>query len=185
MKNGYRDRVKRRLGINEDDDSFDSDIDDFTIESIDNLFPIVQVELAPEEFPLLPEEYKVDLSASDILSVRKVLLSNTEGVSESTDDFTMHGETLALYGTSSYARIVTVEGLGRYNIDNVPLEYNQVVINWIMSEFYSLLVGDKRKYTLYTQTSAARSVDNLRDLSDYYLDRGNQILADRATIRGQ
>ncbi len=67
----------------------------------------------------------------------------------------------------------------------MPLEYNQVVINWIMSEFYSLLVGDKRKYTLYTQTSAARSVDNLRDLSDYYLDRGNQILADRATIRGQ
>jgi len=185
MKNAYRDRVKRRLGILQDDLQFDSDIDDFTTESINSLYPIVQAELAPESFVLNANSSEIDLSESEIVSVRKLKFQDENGYLESSDEYTMHADVITIYGSSSYERTVVVEGSGRYDVANVPLEYNQVIINWIMSEFYSLLTGDKRKYNIYTQTTGARSVDNLRDLSDYYLDRGNQILADRATIRGQ
>ena len=188
-KNAYRDRIKRRLGIREIDLQFDSDIDDFVVEGVNSLFPIVQAELPPEDYVLPANESEIDLRDESltgfILSVRRLKVQAEDGGFNSFDDYTIHGHTLYLYDSTSSPRTIRIEGLGRYVVDSVPLEYAQVIINWAMSEFYSLLTGDKRKYNIYTQTTGARSVDNLRDLSDYYLDRGNQILADRATIRGQ
>lgn len=188
--NAYRDKVKRRLGLNEDDDQFDSDIDDFTIEAVNNLYPIVQAELAPETTDLLANENEIDLHGDEnltgkITSVRRLEIQNVEGGYNSTDDYTIHDRTLYLYNSSDYARTIRIQGNGRYVNGTVPIELDQVIINWTMAEFYSLLTGDKRKYTIYTQSTGARSVDNIRDLSDYYLDRGNQLLADRATVRGQ
>ncbi|RKZ56091.1 MAG: hypothetical protein DRQ44_17060 [Gammaproteobacteria bacterium] len=185
MKNIFRDKAKRRLGILETNLEFDSDIDDFTQEAVANLYPIIQAELEPEEFVLPANEYEISLADSDIVSVRKILIQNESGAWTSTDDYTMHKDVVSLYSSTSSPLNLRIEGSGRYNMSNVPPEFSQVVLYWVISEFYTILTGDKRKYNIYTQVTGARSVDNFRDLSDYYLDRGNQLLADRATIRGQ
>jgi len=187
--NAYRDKVKRRLGIYEDDGQFDSDIDDFTLESIKNLYPIIQRELPPEEYVLAMDGNQIPLLdptlTGDIVNVRKLeLKDDTTGAWQGYDEFTQHENIVSLYTSWVTGKTLRIEGNGRYTNGNVPSEYDQVIICWAMSEFYSLLVGDKRKYNIYSQTTGSRSVDNFRDLSDYYLDRGNQILADRATIRG-
>ncbi len=184
-KNAYRDKAKRRLGIPEADIQFDTDLDDFAIEAVSSLYPIVQAELEPEEFQLPANQSDISLADSPIVSIRKIKVQNESGAWVGTDEYTIHRDVVSLYSSSSSQLNLRIEGSGRYNITDVPPEYSMVVLNWIMSEFYSLLIGDKRKYNIYAQTTGARGVDNLRDLSDYYLDRGNQLLADRATIRGQ
>ena len=188
-KNAYRDKLKRRLGIREDENQFDTDIDDFTYEAVANLYPIVQVELPTETYTLPAGENEISLKhedlSGDIETVRRLeIYSDENDTWNPTDEYTQHDNFIYLYEGFSSGKQIRLHGLGRYNLSNLPKEFEQVVLNWAMSEFYSLLVGDKRKYTIYTQTTGSRSVDNLRDLSDYYLDRGNQLLADRATVRG-
>lgn len=186
--NAYRDKIKRRLGIREDDGQFDSDIDDFTLEAIANLYPIVQREMPFETVVLDANKNEIDLDklTSAVVNVRKLeLQDDITDEWAGNDEFTQHDTIVQLYGTNRVSPTnVRIHGNGRYTNGNVPPELDQVILVWAMSEFYSLLVGDKRKYNIYAQTSGSRSVDNLRDLSDYYLDRGNQILADRATVRG-
>lgn len=187
--NSYRDKIKRRLGIYEDDGQFDTDIDDFTVEAVKNLYPIVQRELPFETYTMNANTNEIDLDSDQltgrIVNVRKLEIQDPVNFNWSGyDEFTQHDNIVSLYGAKSSESTIRLQGNGRYTNGNVPSELDQVIICWAMSEFYSLLVGDKRKYNIYSQSSGARGVDNLRDLSDYYLDRGNQILADRATVRG-
>lgn len=189
-KNTLRSKVKRRLGIKEDETQFDADIDDFVQESVASLFPIVQKEIAPEDFDLPAGENTFNLITPDvslrIKSIRRLeIYDPSNDTWNPTDEYTQHGSQILLYESFHETKKIRVYGLGPHSYADLPIELIQVVINWAISEFYSMLVGDKRKYNIYTQSNGARSVDNFSSTSQFYLDRGNQLLADRANIRGQ
>jgi hypothetical protein len=179
-------RVKRRLGIAEDNTEFDDDINDFVTEAVANLYPVVQCEVAPEVVAVNTDDNSITLSAlaGNLKSVRQIEIENADGFYEIYDGFTQHSDTLYLDTSFDDTTNVKVYGLASYTLGTLPSELEQVVINWAMSEFYSNLVGNSRKYNLYTQSSGARKTDNMRDTSDYYWSRGNQLLIDRAKVLG-
>lgn len=180
-------KVKRRLSIPETNTEFDADIADYVSDAVNMLYPIIHRELVPETVTLAKDSNTIDLStlAGNVKAVRYIeIYDATNSVYNAYDDFVQHGDTLYINYDWDEAKTVKVFGLGAYTESTVPTEFASVVVNWAMSEFYSNLVGNSRKYNLYTQNSGARKADNMRDLSDYYWVRGNQLLVDRAKIEG-
>lgn len=180
-------KIKRRLGIPEANTDFDDDLSDYIEESIDALMPIVQRELAPQTVTLASGDNTIDLTAlaGDVRSVRLLEIYDTANQQYgSFDEYTQHENTIYLQTSFDESKTINVWGFAPYTQATLPRELAGVVINWAMSEFYSNLVGNSRKYNLYTQSSGARKTDNMRDTSDYYWSRGNQLLVDRATVRG-
>ena len=181
-------KVKRRLKIPAADISFDAEIADYVQESVANLFPVVMDELDPETYALTADTNEIDLSTldGDVRSIRRLEVFDS-GTSKyhNYDEFTQHKRTLYLSRDFIEAKTLRLWPLGPYTSESVPAELEQVVINWSQSEFFSSLVGDARKYNLYTQASGRSKADNMADLSDRYWTKGNQLLIDRAKVRGQ
>ncbi len=180
-------KVKRRLGIPETNIEFDTDIADYVEESLAMLSPIIQREMTTETVTLAADANTVDLTAltGSVRSLRAVEVYNDlDDIYEPYDGFTQHSTTVYIDRSWDEAKTLKLFPLGAYGESNLPIEFVQVIINWSMSEFYSNLVGNSRKYNLYTQASGARKTDNMRDTSDYYWGRGNQLLVDRAKVSG-
>jgi hypothetical protein len=76
-----------------------------------------------------------------------------------------------------------IYGVTTFTLANIPVYLEQAVLWYAMSEFYSYLAGSKSKYNIYTQ-SGARSVDNMKDEADFYEDKANVYLNDRAQLYG-
>lgn len=176
----YRERIKTRLSVDTTD--FDTDIDTFVNESVDALYPMVMDEASPEEVSIGTNDTKFDLPAG-IDDVKRIEYKEGRLYLPFQGVYHQHGSEV-IFESAPGNLTLRVYGLSRYSVTEVPSQLQTVVINWAMSEFYSMLVGNKRKYNIYAQSSGARSADNMRDLSDYYLDRGNQTLNDRARIHG-
>jgi len=182
-----RSSVKRRLDIDDSDTTFDTAIDDFVLSGVKRLYPIAARELVAESIAVSVDNYGeaiVDLSAlTDApLSARKVEVSSGYGWSPAQHNY-HHGTNLYIRELDTGVTTAKVYGLTRFALSTVPEELEQAVLWYAMSEFYDYLSGNKRKYNIYMQ-SGARSVDNMRDESEYYEQKANVYLNDRTTLYG-
>jgi len=177
--------VKTRLDIS--DTTWDAAINDFVAMAVKRLYPVAQLEVAVQTVALTVDNYgeaQVNMAtmSTPILAARKVEVSGGYGWSEANDNY-HHGTTLFVRGLGSSDTQARVYGVTTFDLATVPTYLEQAVIWYAMSEFYDYLAGNKRKYNLYTQ-SGARSVDNMKEESQYYEQKANIFLNDRVTLYG-
>lgn len=182
-----QDRVKRKLYIGTSNTDFDTEIDQFVDEAVDELWPILQEELAPDtSTSLAAEENEFDLP-DGCEGVRWLEASDSQAtyLKIPTSDYTVHAGKVYLDEPFAENKTIKVFGLGRYAQADVPAEFCETVICWATSKFYHFLAGNKRKYNIYMQTTGRSGTDNMIDLADYFRDIGNQHLMDRVSLIGQ
>jgi len=54
-----------------------------------------------------------------------------------------------------------------------------------MSEFAIVIVGNKRKFNIYQQSNGSRTLDEMKDLVEFYENRAIRILEDEISAEGQ
>lgn len=179
--------VKSRLDIPTAMTDFDTAIDEFVLSGVKRLYPIAQNEVATQNKSVSVDSFGealVDLSAltTPCLSVRKVE-AYSGGAWWPAPDTYHQGTQLIVRDLNTSVTLLKIYGLTSYILTTVPEYLEQAVIWYAISEFYDYLSGNKRKYNIYSQ-SGARAVDNMKDESDYYEQKANVFLNDRATIYG-
>lgn len=180
--------VKSRLDISASDTTFDSQIDEFVLSGVSRLYPIAQKELAVQTKVVTVDgfgEASFDLATltTPAIAARKVDYSTGGAYSPAPETY-HNGTNLIVRDLPSFSTAtLKVYGLAAFVLADVPTYLEQAVIWYAMSEFYDFLAGNKRKYNLYTQ-SGARSVDNMKDESEYYEQKANVYLNDRAQLYG-
>lgn len=183
-----RTKVKRRLDIDDSVTDFDTRIDEFVLTGVYRLYPIVQQEVAAATASVSVDDYgeaSVALTAfgATVTSVRRVEAYAGGSWFPATNTY-HHGSTLYVRDLSSDVTTLKVYPLQPYALGaDLPSYLWQPVIWFALSEFYDFLAGNKRYYNLYNQ-SGARAVDNMRDESDFFEDKANAYLNDRAQIYG-
>jgi len=183
-----RDSVKKRLDIASSVLVFDDAIDEFVLSGVKRLYPIAQRELPVQTSSVVVDNYgeaTVDLSVlvTPCKAARKVEYSTGYGFTNSDDNY-HHGVMLYLRDLPSGTATLRIYGLTNYVLDTVTEELESPVFWYAMSEFYTYLVGNKSKYSIYSQSTGARSVDNMQELADYYEQKANVYINDRAHIYG-
>ncbi|CAB4155632.1 hypothetical protein UFOVP667_14 [uncultured Caudovirales phage] len=180
--------VKKRLDIAAGVLVFDDAIDEFVLSGVKRLYPIAQRELPVQTSSVVADNYgeaTVDLSAlaTPVKAARKVEYSDGYGFANSDDNY-HHGVTLYVRNLPSGTVTLRIYGVTNFALDTVSEELESPVFWYAMSEFYTYLVGNKSKYSIYSQSSGARSVDNMQELADYYEQKANVYINDRTHIYG-
>ena len=112
-------------------------------------------------------------------TVRRIHLVLSDGHEVLWTDWTQHGDTILLTDNLPGSCTVHLYADGDYEAaDTVDLRFAPAWIDWACSEFATTLAGDKTSYNTYSQTTGARSVDNMLDLAEFYEQR-----AERRIIR--
>lgn len=179
--------VKIRLDIDPSDTTWDAAIDEFVLSGVKRLYPIAQLEVAVQVKAITVDSYgeaTVDMSAltTPILSARKVEVSGGQSWSETNDNY-HHGVTLFIRSLSSSDTQARIYGETTFDLTTVPTFLEQAVLWYAMSEFYDYLSGNKRKYNIYA-SGGARAVDNMKEEAQFYEQKANIYLNDRAQIVG-
>lgn len=182
--------VKNRLNITTTD--FDTQLTDFFDTSIDRLFPKVMQEVTVQSTVPTIDAYgeaTVDLSSLSTSLDDVRLVEATEGQSwYPVDSIYRHGTSLRVRDLQSSVTFLKIYGLKKYSVADaavsIPEQYELPVLWFMMSEFYDYLSGNKAKYNIYTQSTGARAVDNMRDESEYYEDKAIRYIEDRANLYG-
>lgn len=182
-----RTSLKRRLDIDASVTTFDAQLDEFVLAAVDRLYPIAQLELTPQIVNTAPDtfgEVVIDLATltGTPLAARRVeAYSGYEWYKA--DDTFHHGTKLIVRNLPVAMSQLKVYGVSSVTLATVPPELKQAVIWYAMSEFYSFLAGNKSKYNIYA-SGGARAVDNMKDEADYYEQKANVYLNDRAKLMG-
>lgn len=166
---------------------FDAELGLFATDAVKRLFPIVQRQMPADTSVTLAKDTHTFTLPTGLESIRSgglFIKSTTLTKWESFDEFTQHDRLIYLEGDFTVAKDIKILGLGRYTLKNLPEEYDVAVIYYVLAEFFALLAGNKSKYNTYIQASGARGVDNMRDMADWYTEKANQEVADRAQIEG-
>jgi hypothetical protein len=181
--------AKRQLGIKSTDTTFDSDLDENAAYAIKMLSPIVLNEIASD----VTKTVNTDGRTIDLPSgTRQVRSGGLELYSADVadycnfSDFKQHGTKIVLDYYVTPGTAVRIWGLGDFNVTatDLPIELELVIVYWVMSMFYNKLAGDKRKYNIYVGTTGAAADHDMKDSATYWKQEGNELLVDRANIRG-
>lgn len=185
-----QDRVKRLLKIETSNTEFDTEIDEFVLNGVKRLYPYVQKEVDPQNvtsFVNYNGRVELDLAslATPCADVRIVESDDGYSYTEE-DDILVHGNKLVIDNVSTDTTSFRLFGLARIStVDDVDADYELTVIYFALSDFYNFLIGDKRRYNIYMQSSGARSTDNMQDMAQHFEDLANSYINDRATLYGR
>lgn len=181
----YRSAVKKRVDIDEAVTTFDTYIDDFVTQSVRRLYPLASEETAPDTVTITVNtagEAEVTFTAIDNDDVRMVEVYDG-AFWFPVDLIYRHGNTIRLRGLNTNCVQAKLYGLKAYATTTVPQHLELAVIWYAMSQFYDFVAGNKRKYNVYMQNGGS-SVDDMRQQSDYYEAKADDLLKERATIYG-
>lgn len=182
-----RDRAKKRLGIDASITTFDNDLEEFAEDGIDKFYPYAQREIDPQDSNLTVSNNSavVDLSglSTPCDGARMIEVSDGSGIFQDVE-YIQHGTKIKITDISSSNTTARIYGLGRFDLATCPKELELAVVYFLMSEFYTMLVGNKRKYNVYMQNGRS-ATENMNDLSEYYEQKAITHLNDRATLYGQ
>lgn len=187
-----QDKVKYRLDIPTSNTDLDTEIDEFVSDAVDRLYPVISEPYAVSfSYVATTHGTRIALSTidSDLVDIDKIRTKGTaqddsEYLNIPSSEWEVQGGYLFIRGYDNQNATWQVHGRKRHVITTVPAEFNLVVVNWALSEFYEMLVGSKRKFNVYQQASGIRSVDGFTDKAESLERKGNDILADRADLGG-
>ncbi len=182
--------AKNRLGLTVT--TWDNQLTDFFDTAVDRLYPKVQKEVAAQSVTPTVDSYgeaTVDLSSLGTALDDVRLVEATEGFQwYPVDEIYRHGNSLRIRGLRSEVSSIKVYGLKKYVVAadtvDIPEVFELPVLWFMMSEFYDYLAGNKAKYNIYTQTTGARAVDNMRDESAYYEAKAEEYIDSHASPYG-
>lgn len=181
--------VKSRLDIDSSNTQFDTVIDEFVLSGVNRLYPIAQKEVDIQSKIAGSDNFgeaSMDLSTLPIpaIAARKVEYStNGDSYSPAPDTY-HHGTVLVVRDLPANQSLnFKIYGLTVFTLANVPVFLEQAVIWYAMSEFFDYMASAKKDYNIYME-SGARDVDNMRDQSEYYEQKANVFLNDRAQLYG-
>lgn len=180
-----RTAVKDRLDIDSSDATFNTKIDGFVLAAVNRLYPIAQAELPRIEQSITVDSYGeavVDMAALGITAARMVEISSGYEY-DSHSDYYHHGTTLYIRDLTRSTTRARIYGNTPFTLATVPTYLEQAVYWFAMSEFYDFMAGSKKNYNIY-MSSGARDVDNMRDESQYYEQKANVYINDRAKLSG-
>ena len=169
--------VKAELDIASAITTFDTDLTAFVGRGIKRLFPYVQAEMIDETVTIAPGANTFTLPVG-LESVR--FMYDADGYR--VEDFIQHDREIIMSELPAEGTM-KIYGNGRFTLATLPEEYEEAVIYYTCALFYSQLAGSKRKYNAY-MASGASSVDSMRDMAQWYEERGNTYLQDRGVLLG-
>ncbi|HYH01805.1 MAG TPA: hypothetical protein VEC37_01780 [Bacillota bacterium] len=182
--------AKNRLGLS--GTAFDTQLTDFFDTAVDRLFPRVQKEVDVQTVTPTVDNYgeaEINLAtvATPLDDVRLV-----EAYQSSTwwpaDKIFRHGTKLRVRDLPTDVSSIRLYGLKKYVVASAAVdipEWCELPVIWfMMSEFYDYLAGSKSGYNIYSQTPGARAVDNMRDESEYYEQKAEQYIEEKAQLYG-
>ncbi len=183
--------IKSRLDITTSD--WDTILATLLQSAVKRLYPFAQREIDMQTATPTIDAYGEAKISLATLTTPVLEAARVEGYNGShwfdVDNITHHGSELFVRDIPSTTTSLRIYGRGGYTLDasvtasTVPEHLEQAVWWYAMSEFYDYLLGNKRKYNLYTQ-NGARAVDNMQDQSEYYEQKANTYLNDHATVYG-
>lgn len=180
-----RNRVKDLADIASTDTSFDADIDNYVTSAVNNLYPMAMAEVAPDITKTFAADGRNVTLPSGIDQIRRLeLYDSTISDYVPEPDFIVHGTEIWLDEAVSASTVARIWGWARYALTTVPAELELVVIYWATSYLYDSLAGNKRKYNTFIASTGAAGDRDMKDSADFYLQKGNQMLVDRAKLAG-
>lgn len=180
--------VKNLLDIDISITTFDNNINSFVGLAVNRLFPQAQREVQAQDATfsaVTAGRAEVDLSAltTPLNAVRFLELSVDGSTFTDHDDSIQHGNILYIDNVRGATR-VRLYGLAAHTITSVPLELELAVVYYAVADFYRYLIGNKRKFNIYSQASGARAADDMRDQADYYENLAKDYLLNHSTMYG-
>jgi hypothetical protein len=182
--------VKNRLYITGTD--FDTQLTDYFDTAVDRLYPKVQQEVAAQNTNAVVDVYgeaNVDLATltTPLDDVR--LVEATQGQSwYPADSIYRHGTILRVRDLESTVTQLKLYGLKAYVVSGsavaLPERYELPVLWFMMSEFFDMLAGNKAKFNVYQQSAGGNAVDDMRAESEYYENKANAYIDEKATLYG-
>lgn len=177
------DKVKKRLSIKTSD--YDVILADFIDSSLLRLFPRAGLEVERQEVPIASV---IDMAAlpEEIHTARRIEVNDEfDGGWRRVSDFHHHGTLLYIDDTPVTASLLRIYGIAPFAAEaDVPTYLQQALIWLSMAEFYDYLAGNKSAYNIYMESTGARGVDNMQDMSAYFESKASQHLDEAAQVYG-
>lgn len=186
------DAAKNRLYL-EGSTEFDTELTDFFSTAVDRLYPKVQQEVAVQTVNATVDSYgeaTVDLASGPSTALDDVrAVEATEGQRwYPVDSIYRHGTSLRVRGLETDVTQLRLYGLKKYVVSGssvaLPAHFELPVIWYMMSEFYNLLAGNKSKFNVYQQQAGGNAVDDMRAEADYFEEKANEYIDEKATLYG-
>lgn len=182
-----QDAVKALLYIDTSNTDFDSEIDQFVDESTSELWPILQMDVAPNTDTSLASGENSFALPSGIDNVKWLEVSDTQVdyLKIPAYLYKQHAGSIYLQETYDETKTIRIFGTTKYAHTDLPDEFHNVVVYWAVAKFYRMLIGNKRKYNIYTTATGRAGVDNMASMAEDFQDDGNTLLMDRVALLGQ
>ena len=186
-----RNRVKDFADVPSGNSSFDDDINNYVQDAAKQLYPIAMRELGPDTSASFNTDAR-DCSLPSGYEQVRILELYDSGMSDyyPTSDFKVHNGKIWLDNPVTESTQARIWGWGRHVVaadaanTTVPDELELVVLYWATSFFYDALAGNRRKYNIYVGSGGQAADRDMKDSSAFFMEKANQLLADRAKLAG-
>lgn len=175
--------MKARLDIDQEIVTFDTQIDQFVLDAVSRLSPTVYKQVTRQAVTVVVSSYgetTVDLSQleDDIDDIRRVEIS-AGGTEYQADSYTIHGTELFVREVPTSTTTLYIYGLKEFELVDVPNYLKLAVYYFAQSEFYTFLIANKAKYSVYMQNGRG-AVESMQDLADFFETKGEEFLTKKA-----
>lgn len=185
-----RERVKDLADIKATVTTFDSDIEKYVDESVAELWPLAQDELAPVTAAITVDQREVTPSTGEAVALIEF---DDGGGYQVINSYDWHFHNGIVYFDEPFdtAGTVRIFPLGRYVLHatlsantTLPTELEGVIQYWALAKFYTSLAGNKRKYSTFVGASGSAASRDMKDSAAFFRQEGNDLLGERVAPEG-
>ena len=184
--------VKAKLDIASADTTFDTYLEECIEQAFPRLSPFLQYQLPEDETTVLATgDDTFDLPEAGSKLERMYFQTTANDVWREVDLWRQHRDTIYLtenVNTATTVKIIAHRPFISDDIAELATDYPASLLPlylFTMSEFAMFLVGNKRKFNIYQQMNGSRTLDEMKDLTQFYEERAVRILEDEISSEGQ
>lgn len=187
-----RTKIKTKLDIS--DTTFDSMLLECIEQALPRLAPYVQYHLAEDTtVTLAVDDDKFTLPVSTSQLDKLFVRTSTNEVWREVNLWRQQRAVVYLNekaSTTTYVKILAHRPYLYTDADLALLasDYPAAMLPlylYAMAEFATMLVGNKRKFNIYQQSNGSRTLDEMRQLVEWYENRAERILENEISAEGQ
>lgn len=185
-----RTRLKDRLDIASAVTTFDTLLDGCLEDAMPRLAPFFVYDMPEDTSVTLLTDADSFTLPSTVSTLHKMYVrTNVNDNWREFDAWTQHGSKIYLYegiGTTTYVKVLArrpytfIDG----DLALMPPTANVPLLMFAAAEFAVTLVGNKRKFNIYQQSNGARSLDEMRQLAEWYEGRAVRLAEDAISGEG-